>query len=76
MALQWPLLLAVLSAEGQSSVGPAELMLLLLFLRLLHLHWGADALRHGLCSQHGALSRNMNWIGAGLFPGLASLQHG
>ena len=46
MALLWPLLLAVLSAEGQSSVGPAELMLLLLFLRLLHLHWGAAAFRH------------------------------
>ena len=51
-------------------------MLLLLFLRLLHLHWGADALRHGLCSQRGALSRSVNWIGAGRFPEQASLQHG
>ena len=76
MALLWPLWFAVCLAEGQTLVGPAELMLLRLFLRLLHRHGVAAAHRHGLGSQRGATSRNMNWIGAGRFPEQASLQHG
>ena len=76
MALLWPLWFAVCLAEGQASVGPAELMLLRLFLRLLHRHGVAAAYRHGLGSQRGAASRHVNWIGAALLPGLASLPYG
>ena len=76
MALLWPLWFAVCLAEGQTLVAPAELMLLRLFLRLLHRHGVAAALRHGLCSQRGASSRSVNWNGAGPSPGQASLQRG
>ena len=76
MALLWPLWFAVCLAEGQTLVAPAELMLLRLFLRLLHRQGVAAALRHGLCSQRGALSRSMNWIGAGRSREQASLKHG
>ena len=65
MALLWPLWFAVCLAEGQTLVAPAELMQLRLFLRPLHRHGVAAAHRHGLGSQRGAMSRNMNWIGAG-----------
>ena len=76
MALLWPLWFAVCLAEGQTLVAPAAWMLPPLLLRLLHRFGVAAAHRHGLCSQRGALSRYMNWIGAGRSRDEASFQHG